>query len=134
MEKIINFLEKNNVGIVATSENNIPHGRPQHIHLIRDGKFYFTTANVKKAYAELKENPYIEFIVTTPDYITVRMSGKIEFTNDLNEKQLVLDNAPLVKKGYETAENPIFEVFYLQHGEASYSNLLSGEPSENFTF
>jgi len=84
MEKIINFLEKNNVGIVATSQNNKPHGRPQHIHLIRDGKFYFTTANVKKAYG--------------------------------------------------TADNPIFEVFYLQHGETSYSNLLSGEPSENFTF
>jgi len=62
------------------------------------------------------------------------MSGKIEFTNDLNEKQLVIENAPLVKKGYETADNPIFEVFYLQHGEASYSDLLSGKPSENFTF
>ena len=134
MEKIINFLEKNNIGILTTSENNKPHGRPQHIHLIKDGKFYFTTANVKKAYAQLKENPYIEFIVTTQDYVTVRINGKVEFADNLSEKQLVIDNAPLVKKGYETADNPIFEVFYLQHGEASYSNLLSGKPSENFTF
>jgi uncharacterized pyridoxamine 5'-phosphate oxidase family protein len=134
MEKIIDFLTKNNVGIVATSENNKPHGRPQHIHLIRDGKFYFTTANVKKAYAQLKENPYIEFIVTTPNFITVRISGQVEFTNDLTEKQLIIDNSPLVKKGYETADNPIFEVFYLQHGEATYSDLLSGQAPETYTF
>jgi uncharacterized pyridoxamine 5'-phosphate oxidase family protein len=134
MEKIINFLEKNNVGVLATSENDKPHGRPQHIHLIRDGKFYFTTANIKKAYAQLKQNPYIEFIVTTPNYITVRISGKINFTSDINEKKMVLDNAPLVKKGYKTADNPIFEVFYLEHGEASMSDMLSGQPTEYFKF
>jgi uncharacterized pyridoxamine 5'-phosphate oxidase family protein len=134
MEKIINFLQENNIGILATSENNKPHGRPQHIHLIKDGKFYFTTANVKKAFAQLKENPYIEFIVTTPNFVTVRISGEIKFTSDINEKQMVIDNAPLVKKGYETADNPIFEVFYLEHGEANLSNLLSGQPAEIFTF
>jgi uncharacterized pyridoxamine 5'-phosphate oxidase family protein len=134
MEKIINFLEKNNVGVLATSENDKPHGRPQHIHLIRDGKFYFTTANIKKAYAQLKQKPYIEFIVTTPNYITVRISGKINFTSDINEKKMVLDNAPLVKKGYKTADNPIFEVFYLEHGEASMSDMLSGQPTEYFKF
>ncbi|GKX65294.1 pyridoxamine 5'-phosphate oxidase family protein [Inconstantimicrobium mannanitabidum] len=133
MDKIIDLLQKNNVGILATSENNKPHGRPQHIHLIKDGKFYFTTANVKNAYTQLKENPYIEFIVTTPNYITVRLSGKINFADNLNEKQLLIDNAPLVKKGYETADNPIFEVFYLEHGEATYYDLLSGNPSEIFT-
>jgi uncharacterized pyridoxamine 5'-phosphate oxidase family protein len=134
MDKIIEFLEKNNIGILATSEDNKPHGRPHHIHLIRDGKFYFTTANTKKAFAQLKGNPYVEFIVTTADFVTVRLSGKIEFAKDLAEKQLVIDNAPLVAKGYKTADNPIFEVFYLQHGEAIYSNILSGKPDEVFTF
>jgi len=134
MEKVISFLEENNVGILATSVNNIPHARPQHIHLIRDGKFYFTTANTKEAYKQLKENPYIEFVVTTKEYVTARLSGKIEFSSNLEEKQLVIDNAPLVKKGYETADNPIFEVFYLEHGKISYLELLSGKPAEIIEF
>lgn len=134
MEKIIGFLEKNNVGILATSVNNIPYARPQHIHLIKDGKFYFTTANTKEAYKQLKENPNIEFVVTTENYVTVRLSGKIGFSDDLNEKQLVIDSAPLVKKGYEIASNPIFEVFYLEHGKVSYLDLLSGKPSEIIEF
>ncbi|MEG0641835.1 MAG: pyridoxamine 5'-phosphate oxidase family protein [Clostridium sp.] len=134
MDKIINFLRENNVGVLATSENNKPHGRPQHIHLIKDGRFYFTTANVKKAYEQLKENPYIEFIVTTQNYVTVRINGEIKFTDDINEKQMVMDNAPLVKKGYQTADNKIFEVFYLEHGEAIMSDLMSGKPSETIKF
>ena len=134
MDKIINFLRENNIGVLVTSENNKPHGRPQHIHLIKDGRFYFTTANVKKAYTQLKENPYIEFIVTTKDFVTVRINGEIKFTNDINEKQMVMDNSPLVKKGYQTSDNPIFEVFYLEHGEANLTELLSGEPPKNFMF
>jgi len=134
MDKLINFLRENNVGVLATSENNRPHGRPQHIHLIKDGRFYFTTANVKKAYAQLKENPYIEFIVTTQNFVTVKINGEIKFTNDINEKQMVMDNSPLVQKGYQTADNPIFEVFYLEHGEAILSDLLSGQTPEIFTF
>lgn len=134
MEKIINFLQENRSGVLATSQNNKPHARPQHVHLIKDGKFYFTTANAKKAYAQLKENPYIEFVVTTEDFTIVRISGEIKFTNDIEEKQMVIDNAPLVKKGYKTADNPLLEVFYLEHGEASFTKLMSGNGAETFTF
>ncbi|MCT4592876.1 MAG: pyridoxamine 5'-phosphate oxidase family protein [Anaeromicrobium sp.] len=134
MEKIIKFLNENKSGVLATCQNNRPHGRPQHVHLIKDGKFYFTTANVKNAYAQLKENPYIEFVVNTEDFTMVRISGEIKFTNDLDEKQMVMDNASLVKKGYKTADNPLLEVFYLEHGEASLTKLFTGEPTETFTF
>lgn len=127
MEKIIEFLTENREGVLATAVDNKPHARPQHVHLIRDGKFYFTTSNKKKAYEQLKENPFIEFVVTTADYTITRISGKIRFTENLEDKQLVLDNAPLVKKGYETADNPSLEVFILENGEASIVNLFSGE-------
>lgn len=134
MEKIIEFLTKNKSGVLATSEDNKPHARPQHVHLIKDGKFYFTTANKKEAYKQLANNPYMEFVVTTKDFTIVRISGKVKFTDDLAEKQLVIDNAPLVKKGYKTADNPMLEVFYLDSGDASIVNIFSGEPAETFEF
>ncbi|MCT4607507.1 MAG: pyridoxamine 5'-phosphate oxidase family protein [Marinisporobacter sp.] len=134
MKKVIVFLQENKSGVLATSENNKPHARPQHVHLIKDGKFYFTTANVKKAYAQLKENPYIEFVVTTEDFTIVRISGEIKFTNNIEEKQMVLEHAPLVKKGYQTADNPLLEVFYLEHGKASFTKLMTGDPAETFIF
>lgn len=134
MEKIIDFLTENKSGVLATSDDNKPHARPQHVHLIKDGKFYFTTSNKKEAFKQLKNNPYIEFVVTTDDFTITRISGKVTFTDDLTEKQLVMDHAPLVKKGYETAENPTFEVFYLESGHGSIVNLFSGQPAEHFDF
>jgi uncharacterized pyridoxamine 5'-phosphate oxidase family protein len=134
MEKIIEFLTKNKSGVLATSEDNKPHARPQHVHLIKDGKFYFTTSNKKNAYKQLVKNPYIEFVVTTKDFSITRISGAVKFTDDLDEKQLVLDNAPLVKKGYKTADNEALEVFYLDSGDASIVNIFSGEPVETYKF
>ncbi|MCT4563698.1 MAG: pyridoxamine 5'-phosphate oxidase family protein [Maledivibacter sp.] len=134
MKKIIDFLTENKSGVLATAQNNRPHARPQHVHLIKDGKFYFTTSNKKNAYKQLVENPYIEFVVTTEDFTITRISGAVKFTDSLDEKQLVIDNAPLVKKGYETADNPTLEVFYLDSGDASIVNLFSGEPVEKFKF
>ncbi|NKF05658.1 pyridoxamine 5'-phosphate oxidase family protein [Clostridium gasigenes] len=134
MEKIIQFLNENNIGILATSTDNRPYIRLQHIHLIKDGKFYFTTANVKRAYKQLKDNPYIEFMATDDKYVTGKISGEIKFTDDINVKQMVMDNSPSVKKGYKNADNPIYEVFYLEHGEAVFSDLLSGKESEVFNF
>lgn len=134
MKKIIDFLNKNNIGIVATSSDNKPYTRIQHIHLIKDNVFYFTTANVKRAYKQLNENPYIEFISMDNKYVTVKISGETKFTNDINIKQMVMDNSPSVKQGYKSADNPIYEVFYLEHGEAVFSDLLSGKESEVFKF
>lgn len=134
MKKIIEFLTANREGVLATAVDNKPHARPQHVHYIKDGKFYFTTSNKKKAFEQLQVNPFIEFVVTTGDYTITRISGEVKFTDSLEEKQLVIDNAPLVKKGYETADNPTLEVFILETGEASIVNLFSGEAAENFKF
>lgn len=134
MEKIVQFLNENNIGVVATSSENKPFVRIQHVHLIKDNVFYFTTANVKRAYNQLKENPFIEFLVMNDKYVTVKLSGEIKFTDDINVKQMVMDNSPSVKQGYKTADNPIYEVFYLEHGQAVFSDLLSGKESEIFNF
>ena len=134
MEKIIEFLTANKSGVLATAENNRPHARPQHVHLIKDGRFYFTTSNKKDAFKQLKANPFIEFVVTTEDFTIMRISGQVIFTDDLQEKQMVVDHAPLVKKGYESASNPTLEVFYLETGEASIVNLFSGQAAEKFNF
>ena len=134
MEKVIGFLNENNIGIVATSSDNKPYTRVQHIHLIKDGVFYFTTANVKRAYKQFKENPYIEFIAMNDKYVTAKISGEIKFTDDINIKQMVMNNSPSVKQGYQKADNPIYEVFYLEHGQAVFSDLLSGKEMEIFNF
>ncbi len=134
MEAIMELLKVNNVGILATSVNNVPFARPHHIHHIENNKFYFTTANTKDSFAQLKENPRVEFVVIVNGYTTIRLSGSVVFASESWEKQLVLDNSELVRRGYQTADNPVFEVFYLEHGTASILDMASGKPMEKFEF
>jgi uncharacterized pyridoxamine 5'-phosphate oxidase family protein len=65
--------------------------------------------------------------------VTVRISGKISFTEDLDKKQKALDASEMVKRGYKSADNPIFKVFYLEHGEAVISD-FSGQPPRTIEF
>lgn len=133
MDEIIKFLNENNVGALATCQNNRPYVRPHHVQLIKEGKFYFSSANIKKIFEQLQNNPWIEFVTTSKDFVTVRLSGEIKFSDDIEVKQMLIDNCPLVKKGYQTANNPTFEVFYLEHGQAIMSD-FSGKPPRVYNF
>lgn len=133
MDAWIELLKSNNIGILATSVNNTPHARPHHIHHIQDKTFYFTTANTKESYAQLLENPQVEFVAIVNGYSVIRISGRVSFGGE-KEKQLVLDNSELVRRGYKTADNPVYEVFYLEHGEISFLDMASGKPMEKHIF
>jgi uncharacterized pyridoxamine 5'-phosphate oxidase family protein len=65
--------------------------------------------------------------------VTVRVRGKAEFRNDMAAKQKIIDTNPLVQSIYQTADNPSFEVFFLDHGEAVISD-FSGRPPRAVTF
>jgi uncharacterized pyridoxamine 5'-phosphate oxidase family protein len=99
----------------------------------KDEKFYFCTANTKDVYKQMKENPFVEFTSTSKEMVTVRISGKAVFTDDINIKKEVLDSSPMVKGLYKSAENPVFEVFYIDHGKAVMSD-FSGQPPRVFEF
>ena len=57
----------------------------------------------------------------------LRLSGKVVFSKDLALKQRVLDKSPLVKSIYESADNPSFELFYLDEAVATIAD-FSGNP------
>lgn len=133
MEDVLKLLSDNAMGALATIEDGKPRVRPWGFMMEKNGKFYFCTANTKEVFKQLQKAPYVEFTSTSKDMVTVRLSGQVTFTNDLTIKREVLDNNPMVKGIYNTEDNPIFEVFYVEHGEASISD-FSGQPPRLFTF
>ena len=52
------------------------------------------------------------------------------FVNDMSVKEMCLEN-PIVKGQYETADNPIFEVFYLKDAHGAIAD-FSGNPPYEF--
>ena len=133
MEEVVKFLNENKMGNLATVENGEPRVRPWGFMFEEDGKFYFCTANTKDVYKQLKSTPFVEFTATSSQFGWVRLRGEIKFCIDLKIKEKVLKTVPMVESMYKTADNPIFEVFFIEHGTAIMAD-FSGQPSKNFEF
>ena len=76
--------------------------------------------------------PYVELCVCTPKFKWLRVSGKAVFSDDPAMKAKVLECSEMVKSMYKSADNPIFEIFYLDEAKAVLSD-FSGEPPKEFT-
>ncbi len=133
MKKVIDFLTANKSGYLATATDNTPHLRPWQFMFAEDGKFWFCTGNIKAVYAQLQENPKIEFSSTSTAMQTLRLSGTITFCNKRSAKERILNENSLVKSIFKTADNPVFETFYLEHGQAILSD-FSGNPPQVIDF
>lgn len=128
MNEVVKFLEENPVQYLATTgKDGKPKNRPFQFMLEKEGKLFFCTSNQKEVYEEIKINPYIEFCVSSSTFAWLRLSGKVEFSDDLVVKTAILEKSPLVKSIYKTPDNSTFEIFYLKDASAIITD-FSGQP------
>lgn len=131
MNELVEFLKANAVQYVATvGLDGGAKVRPFMFMTEKDGKLWYCTNNQKEVYKEMKANPSIEISVSSPEFAWLRLSGKVVFENDMEVKEICMQN-PIVKGQYQTAENPVFEVFYLEGAKATIAD-FSGNPPKEF--
>lgn len=131
MKKVVEFLHTNPVQYVATvGRDGKAKCRPFMFIDEMDGKLWFCTNNTKDVYKDMQKNPYIEVSVSSPSYEWIRLHGKAVFENNMAAKELCMQN-PIVKGQYQTADNPIFEVFYLDDAHGVIAD-FSGNPPYEF--
>ena len=131
MNEIVNFLSENPVQYLATvGRDEKAKCRPFMFCFEQDGRLWVCTNSQKEVYAEMQKNPYIEFCVSNKDFAWIRLNGKAVFENNMTVKRACL-NIPIVKQQDQTADNPIFEVFYLMDGKATIAD-FSGNPPKQF--
>jgi uncharacterized pyridoxamine 5'-phosphate oxidase family protein len=133
MEEILELLKENPHGFLATVDEGKPRVRPFGFMFEEDKKFYFCTNSKKEVYKQLLEVRYVEYSITSKDMVTLRLSGKIKFCEDIDKKEKALNAHEPVKRGYKSADNPIFKVFCIEHGTAIISDFL-GQPPKKIEF
>lgn len=132
MNEVMKFLSENPVQYLATiGRDGKPKCRPFMFCFEQDGKLWFCTNNQKDVYKDLQQNPYVEVSVSSPAYVWIRLNGKAVFENNASVKEGCMLN-PIVKGQYQTASNPIFEVFYLEDARAVIAD-FSGNPPKEYT-
>ena len=83
----------------------------------------------------LLANPEVEVSVSSPEYAWIRLHGKTVFKDNKSVKEGCMNN-PIVKGQYQTSDNPIFEVFYLEnpHGLIARDVKAHSDPGVVFKF
>lgn len=133
-ETIEKILRENPTHYFATvGLDGKPKVRPFGFMTVEGGRLYYCTNNKKDVYAQMQRQPCVELCVCTPNFEWLRVSGKAIFSGDQVIKEKVFECSELVKSMYKSADNPIFEVFYLEEAKAVLSD-FSGEPPKEFAF
>ena len=96
----------------------------------KDGKLWFCTNNQKDVYKDMQANPEVEVSVSDPAYAWLRLHGRAVFEDNMEVKEACMAN-PIVKGQYNTADNPIFVVFYLENPHGVIAD-FSGNPPYEF--
>ncbi|MGM9631320.1 pyridoxamine 5'-phosphate oxidase family protein [Butyricicoccus sp.] len=131
MKQVVAFLQENPVQYLATvGRDGGAKVRPFMFAGEMDGKLWFCTNNTKDVYKDMQANPNIEISVSSPSYAWIRLHGKAVFENNRAAKEMCLGN-PIVKSQYQTADNPVFEVFYLDAPHGVIAD-FSGNPPYEF--
>ncbi|GLI39345.1 pyridoxamine 5'-phosphate oxidase family protein [Geobacter hydrogenophilus] len=132
MKEVLEMLAVPCFGNLATVDGGKPRVRPFAFMYEENGRFYFCTASNKEVYRQLTETPFIEFTRTTDDMRWLRIGGEITFDEDIRSKEKCFANYPMLKDIYQSPDNPLFKVFYLEHGAASVNSLAG--PPKTFEF
>lgn len=131
MNDVIKFLSENPLEYLATlGLDGNAKVRPILYYFEENGKPYFCTSNQKPMYKELEANPNFELTAASAEFVWLRISAKVEFVDDLDLKQKVLDSNELVKGLYQTKDNPTFEVFTIAEGKAIIADFSGEAPKE----
>lgn len=132
MKKIVEFLNQNPVQYLATvGRDGKAKCRPFMFCFEKADKLWFCTNNQKDVYKDMLNNPEIEISVYSSENNSwIRLAGKAVFEDNMKVKEECMNN-PIVKGQYKTAENPIFEVFYLENPRGEIAD-FSGNPPYKF--
>lgn len=130
MKEIVEFLQENPVQYLATvGRDGKAKCRPFMFCFEKYNRLWFCTNNQKDVYKDMQANPEIEVSVSSPTYAWIRLNGKVVFENNMEVKEECMNN-PIVRAQYNSANNQIFEVFYLENAHAVISDFSGNPPKE----
>lgn len=120
-------LKANPNGVLATQDGGKVKTRVFQ-YLFADGsKVYFCTSNQKPVYNQLAANPQVSFCTYPANFApVVSVNGKVTFVDDQALKARALDENPGIKGIYNTPDNPVFELFYIDAEEVETFSFAEG--------
>jgi uncharacterized pyridoxamine 5'-phosphate oxidase family protein len=119
LSRIVDLVHEAGAFHIATIDGDSPRVRPFGFIMEFESKLYFTTNNQKNFYRQLEKNPNVEISAMLGEDRWIRLSGKAVFDGNAAAKKRAFDTYENFKVMYQSPDNPIFEVFYLEKPSAT---------------
>mgnify|MGYP000991848518 CR=1 FL=1 len=122
-EDCIKFANANPTCYLATIDADQPRVRGMLMWYADQTGFYFNTGAMKDLYRQLKANPKVELCFFDPkskNLQMMRVTGQVEFLDDLELKKRLVEARPFLKQWNLTAESPGLIAFRVAKGEAFF--------------
>ncbi len=135
MMDYLEILKANPIGVLATQNGDKLDTRVLHSLFSEGNKLYFSTGGDKPVYAQLMSSPKASFCCYPRNYSPVlTLNGKVTFVDDMAFKTRVMEETPMVKRNYQTPDNPTFKLFYLLIEEVKTYISCEGTTREDVKF
>lgn len=115
LNDIVSFLRECRVFYVLTINGECPAGRPFGAIMEYENYLYIATTDTKSVYSQLKQNENVQILALkqgTRDWL--RVSGVASECYDLDIKQRMLSECPVLSKHYESAKVEHYNVFKIR--------------------
>ncbi len=112
---VIKFIKECGVFFVVTIDNGLPACRPFGAIMEYDNDLYISTSDTKNVYTQLKNNQSMQIVALengTRNWI--RIDGEAEECFDVNIKQRMLDECPVLTKHFSGVNAPHYTVFKIE--------------------
>jgi len=114
MFNFVPILSANPNGVLATTDGQSIRQRVFQFLFAEGRKVFFCTSREKEVYRQLAAAKRASFCAYPPDFApVVTVSGAVVFVDDPAVKARVLNENPMIKEIYQSPDNPVFTVFYL---------------------
>ncbi len=112
MSKEYEFLKECGVFFVLTVKDNFPIGRPFGAVMELDNDLYIATSDTKAVYEQIINNPNMQIVAQKSGTRKwIRISGIAEECTNVETKQKMLDECPILLKHYASVDTPHYNVF-----------------------
>jgi uncharacterized pyridoxamine 5'-phosphate oxidase family protein len=130
--EILEFIRKNPVFALATSEDNKPHVRMMMLYRADENGLIFNTGENKDVHKQLSGNENVEMCFYNKQQgRQIRVSGSVEELEDLELKKQVVKNFPFLKEWVDREGYDVLVVYCLKNGKAAVWTIeLNFKPKE----
>ena len=123
LQDCIKFTNENPICYLATVDKDQPRVRALGFWFADETGFYFQASSNKEFCKQLKSNPKTEVCFYKPENMIgtmLRISGEVEFIDDIKLKKKVLNDRPFLKDFGLTINSPALVIFRIAHGKANF--------------